>query len=54
MRPGYPTGHPCCRHNHRDKQAPGWHVDGTGQPGYFAWTLPSGRTYLSKPTSYPT
>jgi hypothetical protein len=48
------NGHPCCRHNHRDKQAPGWHVEGTGQPGHFAWTLPSGRTYLSKPTSYPT
>jgi hypothetical protein len=48
------NGHPCCRHNHRDKQAPGWHVEGTGQPGYFTWTLPSGRTYLSKPASHPT
>jgi hypothetical protein len=48
------NGHPCCRHNHRDKQAPGWHVEGTGQPGHFTWTLPSGRTYPSKPTSYPT
>ncbi len=48
------NGHPCCRHNHRDKQAPGWHVQGTGEPGWFTWTLPSGRTYLSKPTSYPT
>ena len=48
------NGHPCCRHNHREKQAPGWHVEGTGQPGWFTWTLPSGRTYPSKPTSYPT
>ena len=48
------NGHPCCRRNHRDKQTDGWHVEGTGQPGYFTWTLPSGRSYLSKPTSYPT
>jgi Domain of unknown function (DUF222) len=48
------NGHPCCRHDHRSKQAPGWHVEGTGQPGHFTWTLPSGRSYLSKPTSYPT
>jgi hypothetical protein len=47
------NGHPCCRHNHRDKQADGWRVEGTGQPGWFTWTLPSGRTYPSKPTSYP-
>ena len=48
------NAHPCCRHHHRDKQSPGWHVEGTGQPGYFTWTLPSGRSYPSKPTSYPT
>jgi hypothetical protein len=48
------NGHPCCRHHHRNKQAPGWHIEGTGQPGYFTWTLPSGRTYPSTPTSYPT
>jgi Domain of unknown function (DUF222) len=48
------NGHPCCRHDHRSKQAPGWHVEGTGQPGHFTWTLPSGRSYPSKPTSYPT
>jgi len=47
------NGHPCCRRNHRNKQEPGWHVHGTGQPGYFTWSLPSGRTYTSKPTSYP-
>ena len=47
------NGHPCCRHDHRAKQAPGWHVQGTGQPGHFTWALPSGRTYQSKPTSYP-
>jgi hypothetical protein len=48
------NAHPCCRRNHQNKQADGWHVQGTGQPGYFTWTLPSGRTYLSRPTSYPT
>jgi hypothetical protein len=47
------NGHPCCRHHHRNKQAPGWHVEGNGQPGHFTWTLPSGRTYTAKPTSYP-
>ncbi|HEY1623476.1 MAG TPA: hypothetical protein VGG16_06720, partial [Streptosporangiaceae bacterium] len=48
------NGHPCCRHHHRNKQAPGWNVEGNGQPGHFTWTMPSGRTYPSKPTSYPT
>jgi|GEM_PF-216328 len=48
------NGHPCCRRNHRNKQEPGWQVRGTGQPGFFTWTLPSGRSYNSKPTSYPT
>jgi len=48
------NGHPCCRGHHRTKQQPGWHVTGTGQPGYFTWITPSGRTYTSKPTSYPT
>ena len=45
--------HPCCRTDHQHKQTAGWHVEGTGQPGHFTWTLPSGRTYPAKPTSYP-
>ncbi len=44
---------PVCRHNHRDKQAPGWHLEPTGSCGWFRWTTPSGRSYLSGPTRYP-
>jgi hypothetical protein len=44
---------PVCRTDHRDKQRPGWTLQGTGQRGWFQWTLPSGRTYLTKPTIYP-
>ena len=44
---------PVCRHNHRDKQAPGWHLEHAGARGWFRWTTPSGRTYLSRPTQYP-
>jgi hypothetical protein len=44
---------PVCRRNHRDKQRPGWKLEEAGARGHFKWTLPSGRTYLSKPTSYP-
>ena len=44
---------PVCRHNHRDKQAPGWHLQHAGTRGWFRWTTPSGRTYLSRPTQYP-
>ena len=44
---------PVCRHNHRDKQAPGWHLEPAGSRGWFRWTTPSGRSYLSGPTWYP-
>jgi hypothetical protein len=44
---------PVCRHNHRDKQAPGWHLEQAGSRGWFRWTTPSGRSYLSGPTRYP-
>jgi hypothetical protein len=44
---------PVCRHNHRDKQAPGWHLEPAGSRGWFRWTTPSGRSYLSGPTRYP-
>jgi hypothetical protein len=44
---------PVCRHNHRDKQAPGWRLEQAGKRGWFKWTTPSGRTYLSRPTQYP-
>ncbi len=44
---------PVCRANHRDKQSPGWHLEEAGARGWFRWTTPSGRTYLSRPTQYP-
>jgi hypothetical protein len=44
---------PVCRHDHRTKQSPGWHLEQAGQRGWFRWTTPSGRTYLSRPTQYP-
>jgi len=44
---------PVCRSDHRDKQRPGWKLEHAGARGWFRWTTPSGRTYLSKPTIYP-
>jgi hypothetical protein len=44
---------PVCRHDHRAKQAPGWHLEEAGARGWFRWTTPSGRRYLSGPTQYP-
>jgi hypothetical protein len=43
---------PLCRHGHRAKQAPGWHLD-QPEPGLMIWTLPSGRTYTVQPDVYP-
>ena len=42
-----------CRHHHRAKQSPGWRLD-QHQPGYHTWTTPSGRTYTTGATQYPT
>jgi hypothetical protein len=47
------NGAPICRRHHRAKQAPGWHLEHAGARGWFRWTTPSGRTYLSRPTQYP-
>ena len=44
---------PMCRRNHRGKQQHGWKVRGTGRPGWFTWTLPSGRTYTTGPAILP-
>jgi hypothetical protein len=44
---------PVCRANHRDKQSPGWHLEDAGARGWFRWTTPSGRSYLTRPTQYP-
>jgi hypothetical protein len=45
---------PVCRHNHRNKQQPGWKLRAASNRGWFKWTTPSGRTYLNGPTQYPT
>jgi len=42
---------PKCRTHHRAKQAPGWKVT-QPEPGVFRWTLPSGRTHTTRPTTY--
>jgi hypothetical protein len=43
---------PKCRHDHRLKQHPKWHVDQL-RDGTFTWTTPAGRTYTTEPTRYP-
>jgi hypothetical protein len=42
-----------CRRDHRLKQHPGWHADRLAD-GDIRWTAPSGRTYTTEPTRYPT
>jgi hypothetical protein len=42
---------PKCRRHHRCKQAPGWLVE-QPEPGVIRWTLPSGRSYTTRPTVY--
>ena len=44
---------PRCRTHHRAKQAPDWKV-GQSAPGVTIWTLPSGRTHVTAPTTYDT
>ena len=46
------NGGPKCRHDHRLKQHPRWHVDQLPD-GTFRWTTPSGRQYFTEPTWYP-
>jgi hypothetical protein len=40
-----------CRRHHRAKQAPRWRLR-QPRPGTLTWTLPSGRTYTTKPRPY--
>jgi hypothetical protein len=54
----YPAGRtdecnlaPPCRHHHRVKQAPGWHLE-QPRPGVMIWTTPSGRKHTTTPTVY--
>jgi hypothetical protein len=42
---------PLCRRHHRVKQARGWRLE-QPEPGVFAWTTPSGRSYITGPTEY--
>ena len=46
------NGGPKCRHDHRLKQHPRWHVDQLPD-GTFRWITPSGRQYTTEPTRYP-
>jgi hypothetical protein len=43
---------PKCRHDHRLKQHPRWHVDQLPD-GTFRWTTPAGRTYDTEPHPLP-
>ena len=45
---------PVCRHNHRDKQAPGWHLEHAGARGWFRWTTPPAGPTSAAPPSTPT
>jgi Domain of unknown function (DUF222) len=40
-----------CRYHHRNKQAPGWHLE-QPEPGVMKWHTPSGRTHTTYPTRY--
>jgi len=44
---------PLCRRHHAAKQAHGWRLD-QPRPGMLTWTTPSGRSYMSRATVYPT
>ena len=46
------NGGPKCRHDHRLKQHPRWHVDQLPD-GSLRWTTPSGRQHTTEPTRYP-
>lgn len=43
---------PLCRHHHRAKQAEGWLLE-QPEPGLLIWRTPSGRSYSTTPTRYP-
>ncbi len=42
---------PACQRHHHAKHAPGWKLQQT-QPGVMRWTMPSGRSYATRPTQY--
>jgi hypothetical protein len=43
---------PLCRRHHEAKQAPGWGLE-QSSPGVLTWTIPSGRSYSTRPTVFP-
>ena len=43
---------PLCRQHHQAKQTPGWGLE-QSSPGVLTWTIPSGRSYSTRPTIYP-
>jgi hypothetical protein len=43
---------PLCRQHHQAKQTPGWGLE-QSSPGVLTWTTPSGRSYSTRPTIYP-
>jgi hypothetical protein len=54
----YPAGESCecnlsplCARHHHAKHAPGWQLQ-QPEPGVMRWTLPSGRSYTTRPTRY--
>jgi hypothetical protein len=47
------NGTPKCRHEHRIKQDSRWKAEQI-TPAVIRWTTPSGRTYTTEPTRYPT
>ena len=54
----WPAGPSCecnlgapCRYHHRNKQAPGWHLE-QPEPGVMRWRNPSGRIHTTYPTKY--
>ena len=44
---------PLRRTHHQAKQAHGWNPD-QPRPGVLTWTTPTGRTYTTRATTYPT
>ena len=45
---------PVCRRHHRDKQAPGWHLEHAGTRGWFRWTTPPAAPTSAAPPNIPT
>ncbi len=51
--PARATWVPRCRTHRKIKQLPGWTLT-QPEPGVFHLTTPAGRTYITRPDTYPT